>query len=60
MAASHLRFEALGSQHATDLPIKVTVQACTPQGDLVDSTRSMLAAGARRAQAHVSHCRLPR
>ena len=49
MAASHLRFEALGSQHATDLPIKVTVQACTPQGDLVDSMRMMLAARAREA-----------
>ena len=33
MAATHLRWDPIGGNHATGLPIKVTVQACTSEGE---------------------------
>jgi len=33
MVATHLKWDVLAEQHATDLPIRVTVQACTPEGE---------------------------
>jgi hypothetical protein len=35
MAATHLKWDPIPARHATGLPVKVTVQACTAQGERV-------------------------